>query len=1626
MSANQQTRYKKRKPRSDFRRLARRFMSSLLRSLFLLSKPTRRSEAGFVLPTAALLLLVLTLTVGAISYRSFSRSASVIAQNEQQVIDSAAAPTIDRAKSKLEYLFSQDSRFPGGVPASDVIASLMLNDGQNGIPQITVKDPYTFPDEVRIDIGGTTDLDNAWLFKSDIDGDGSIGDDEVIVYSVLMDDENAGVNIVSTDTDAKASALVTRNGPINTAEALAGCGQTRAPEQGWQGLDSATLQKNFQVTAFVANRSDVNRTASTLEFQQVRQANRGNKWGAWFRYDIEVFPGATDDFFWNGAMHTEGNILAAEKFKARMISSHNSCLYREDASEMSMAEGETFQGQLMAAKIDNNTFASSNNGAAEFHLFNGQNTPPIVNAGTNDSVYHVTKLKADKDSVIHNSGNDVGPDRMLLDPIKILADNTSAHREAPRSGFWGRKSGWDDDNNEFPLRKRIFNDNTLIPYVDDTYRADDRYGPKAVYDESNRIPAGKTVGDTIPSTATDLVDFVPSNGVYGLDGYWERRAIGQGLRVIVGQRLELGNASGWKGAEIFPDVADADQRDPLYPPNYPSGVLPNSDYDPEDGSYMPTGGGNGDQSDIFTEEIQRRTLYDNLAAVQSMAVYHYTHASGELPLACVAATAHPGTDETIIQSRTFNTVDINGTAALNTDFFNGVGTDGWEFAFPYTTESAFATAIGVGEPLGKVLRNLGRFAGDPLGGAPSFKPEQTDGNVHPYPYLASWGDFSNLRRILASGTTYASLSPADKSTLHTAACTVGMLSYNLGNEIQLSTFDLSTVNALGVHFAKLVDGANATNGANKDIDALIGETGDDGALIIQSGAKGRPGFGNGDWVDTVDNSSGGDNPRTGCGTDNLSTYDRACDAADYYGQFTTQDFYRAILNKNGLGASAADKYAAAVAFIKRGSQFQRDRLLGFRPGGVPNVPSTGANIVWVPESGLVPPTVGGAQLSTGCDPDIFRDGTPQEDRMIALSLALCQDVEKNVKYPSLYYLFPYFQHDHDGKNDANTSGIYVDHEQPVEEEYIADTYIANLNKNSSDNGYLALSNTEILSIATEFKTRDYNFPSSTNAWVLPTSSATQLTDPDDRTQSFRITVGSSGRDVTFLDKGMFEGRENMGVRMLDFDLQKLTTNTTGGDHWISDTDGIVYAFREDAVREDGIVRPKDAGTAWTDCDSWSKVHNFNGDAPANDMRDCRMRVISTAPFLQDPPLIADTLISTKPIDFYPDPERRPNGFRLVNGEILNRADDVLSGMTFVSDNSVYIKGDFNLHTSGNSTACNELLEEFDKRVYGGCDGDIDFYTGRTGDNGTPPQARGFNSDRFANPAVDKWRPVEIVGDAVGILSGRYRDGNIQDGFTVDRSFNVRSGEPAVPAGANGRRGHGISSYMNQNRPSGPLTNPNRYETIPAASDWQHVVSGDVTTPVVVDRNGQVLRADGTPYPRNQFLHFVDSDNQWKDSRGADVQRAEPTNVNAIFISGIIPSQAGASYGGLHNFPRLLEYWESIDLSIFGGFFQLNFSTSATAPFDADAWEPGTTPSTSKSRIEYYGAADRNWGYDIGLQYAPAGPISRRFVTIGRPRSEFYRELPVEDPYVMNLRCAAYTDPDTGASVAKVDPAADCT
>jgi hypothetical protein len=927
----------------------KRFMTTLLQALLLTRRPARLARSGFVLPTTALLVLMVLLTATALTYRAFTRSDQAMTQREQQVIVNSATPAIDRAKAKIEFLFQSDPRFPSGVPASDILSDLMSNErsvsadneddenrfvGYTGrVPLLATNpddgsdaDPYTLPDETRVNINGDNELNNAWMFRSDINGDGTVDPSEIIVYSIIVDDvgpeaidptAGGAIPLQEPDEDLKADALVTRTGPLATTQVTAACGGAIA-EGGWQIVqagNTSTLQKNFQVNVFVANTNEANRTYESMEFQQSRIAARASKWGAWFRYDLEIHPGA--DFNWNGAMHTDGNLVLWGQIDAYLVSSPASCVYSRLASEITLGEFDNdgdglniyrassdpneppdFQGQVMGAKTDGDDWGTND---MEMHIFNGLGNAPITNITIDER----------NDSV--NEG-DSNPSDVAMNPLVLFAQDRATHVDVgtEENPLWERDPDWDDtaaDGNPFrqPDRERIYNEETAQPYVDDFFRADNRLGPKPRYDDSgaldmtvdNDIAGGDTntlrSGIEISESGLDVTRQTQLiSPTEGLDGYWERQAIHKGLRLIVGERLELGNVNGW-GNDPTGGVAFA--GDPLYPHTGTD--------DPGDGAFVNTNGRFGGAH----ERLHRKALRDNLAAVQTMAVYHYQGggmaSDGTFPLACYALTSHPGTEQTIINSRTFgNYTD----GSLRTDFFTGFGTNGWEFEYNtdttngFDTQTKFKAQIANNRPLGIALRNLAYFAGDPAGGAPSFPAVQgtqgaADDFPHPYPYLSMWGDFSMLRRVLdnlddavAGGASYAdaydALSFADQSTLHTAACTVSVLAYNvdkendelfayLENEIIGTTADISAIaSSLRTTLLQIANYLeDPTNTANNVVSAggiTIEE------LLVTSLGKDVT------WVDTnvVDT--------TVCPTE-TNGFEKACDLADCFSDYRRED-----------------------------------------------------------------------------------------------------------------------------------------------------------------------------------------------------------------------------------------------------------------------------------------------------------------------------------------------------------------------------------------------------------------------------------------------------------------------------------------------------------------------------------------------------------------------------------------------------------------------------------------------------------------------------------------------------------------------------------------------------------------
>jgi hypothetical protein len=1562
-----------RSARQFIQSITKAFVNWFLRILFLAGRTS--PAGGFILPTTILLLLVVSLSIGAITYRSFSRTNETIADRQQRVVYNAATPAIDRAKAKLEYMFNRerDNRLPSGIPPELTLVDMMLNDPNSGYTQRLLPngdDPYTFPGdangaygaEERIDVDGDGANDNAWRYRADTDGDGD--DDAWVAYSLIFRSPQDFNDLTDQRREAweeRADAMQIRNAPLsNTNQANPACATNTGtqPEAGWfpDQANTSIVRKNFQVDVYVLP-DDRNNTVSTLEFQQDREYSRGNKWGAWFRNDLEVFPGP--QFNWNGAMHTEGSLIVGNnRFDAYLISSPFSCLYTRQASEVTVGNledsdpntdgNQPYLGQAMSGKVGSNRFENEN----PFHLF-VDGDDPIV--GGND-----VKFDRNSDSTVNNGP---GPADYSLDPVFLLTEDRSKPRNVPGDDTSNyQDNDWNQEDSPFVREGRIYQQSEDPPYVDDAYRADNRFGPNARIG-GVRIPQlGETIDDDLVSqdgeTTVTQEEMIRTEGLagdanaanVGLDGYWERRADAEGLKLIVGQRLELGDTMGWGGiangqGQTAWDLLGEDEApltEPLRPWNECTAV----------------------NDDRCHEARQRRTLYDNLAAVQSLAVYHFEDNS-ELPTACMALTVHPGTPATLANSATFQDLNrgnwggINGTYPLViSDFFHGYGTNGWEYEVPEASD------FDGGTPLMRALANLANYAGDPNGGSPSFTPVQDD-IVHPYPSMAMWGDYSILRRILNSDDGgpadpdfggYDNLSPSDKTTLQTAACTLGMLAYNVDYLLRFDYTDPGTVadlEKLNDYILHLYNGqANPNLAVFKD--PIINQP-----LAPNNAARAFPGNKPPAWSQN---------------NNNFVYFDDANRLEERLTPDSVIAALRAWRDSNGLTAAQEnelDQMINLAEIVSTREQIIRDLNSGFEPGVRP------------------------LQAGNGCDVESFLDTQNVPPNFYTLDgaralVSLCSDYPK---YPILYAIFPGRDRsesqggDRDRLRDEVDRDVHIDYIEEVNDR--PNTYteidfgIAEFIQ-PGGNGRLAR-DTELSEIALK--------PLPLNDWVLP-----HETDGNDDTPAAQVvnhikTCLNGSCDyryeeqgdlvrIPFKDSALMNGREMMTVRVLDLDLEMMKDNTFNGNYWLpvndNDTGGIIYAFREDAVSEGAIVRPSSGGN-WTACGNNTSLQNNNN---------CLMRAGDVNAYQStDPPLNDENLISPKPVDYAPDPDRRPHGFRLRNGAIISRPNRAQAGMTFISDNPAYLQGDFNLHQNGPN---GQRLEEFRDLL------NQNFGNFYRRDNLDP---------RFSRPDGDLWRPAEILADAITMLPDNQCDGSMEDTF-VNAGNNGTPGNTGRTYNCNGNNNR--TSFINTNRPD---RDPGgSYNTLPRTTreatepGWMRQNPLDPESPILVSANGNGVKTTPpgeiwSPVLGNDFEYGSGNREDYFEFRdNKQLIGSQETRQNAIIVSGLVPSRPGQSYGGLHNFPRFITTWPNLFIS--GSLLQLNFSRYATSPFDQSAWEPGDNP--GNELIRYYSPPNRRWGYDVGLQYAPAGPLSSRFISAERTRNEFYDEPPADDPYMINL------------------------
>ncbi|MEH2327871.1 hormogonium polysaccharide biosynthesis protein HpsA [Nostoc sp.] len=395
--------------KKPFRQISKQFLSAinkqtiwLLRTIFGTQRRRGSVNSGFVLPTVAMVVLVVVLLTTAILFRSFERSKNASNVRVNEATMQAATPALDRAKAKITALFA-DPTLPRSVPSNVTLYNTLIN-------KLSI---YTFGDETPISLaynlnkstsspmieaGSSVVLENkeniqtAWKFPADTDNNGKF--DSFILYGLYF---RTPPQTGTTQTRSR-SPLDARTPPMLPAKAGGACdiaGDTSASlvgSSGWYKLPTGELKKSFFVYAVTVPISDTaqatsldttkyekyrgNKGFSALEMQQDRNQVPITNNAVVYEDDLDITPGPR--FRLNGRIFTNSNLFTGETnedITFFQVSSRYSCYYERENSKIVVG------GNIAT----NNPISTTNLGGTRVDLFRENNAPDTSKslAGTN-------------------------------------------------------------------------------------------------------------------------------------------------------------------------------------------------------------------------------------------------------------------------------------------------------------------------------------------------------------------------------------------------------------------------------------------------------------------------------------------------------------------------------------------------------------------------------------------------------------------------------------------------------------------------------------------------------------------------------------------------------------------------------------------------------------------------------------------------------------------------------------------------------------------------------------------------------------------------------------------------------------------------------------------------------------------------------------------------------------------------------------------------------------------------------------------------------------------------------------------------------------------------------------------
>lgn len=429
--------------RTFVKRAVRGLKRSLVGNWATRNKGHRQPVAGFLLPTVAMVLMVVVLLSMAILFRSMERAKYAQYSKVDEATLQAATPAIQRARAKISALETDNSLPTRGTP-SELALYEALSRG----------DAYRLPDEVPIQVrydlndDGTIDDDDgtplydresittAWKFPIDTDNNGIF--DTWTLYGIYL--RSPAQNADGAASRAR-SPLDARTPPRTSTQALGnqcaalGVGNL-VGDLGWYSAGSQLKKSVFTYVANVPITQDdldnLNSQYTTVGEFETRPGNTGfsaleyqqdltripiNNNAIVYRDDLAMAPGGGLAFQVNGRVTTNSNLILTQfsGLDFYLVSSPSSCHYEPENSKILVG------GNVVSGGIGGN----ANGNSVKVHRFDGQGNAPKTGAAittSTDSTSNKTLEALDNAAAFEARLDDLVEDALATDLSNDIDD----------------------------------------------------------------------------------------------------------------------------------------------------------------------------------------------------------------------------------------------------------------------------------------------------------------------------------------------------------------------------------------------------------------------------------------------------------------------------------------------------------------------------------------------------------------------------------------------------------------------------------------------------------------------------------------------------------------------------------------------------------------------------------------------------------------------------------------------------------------------------------------------------------------------------------------------------------------------------------------------------------------------------------------------------------------------------------------------------------------------------------------------------------------------------------------------------------------------------------------------------